>query len=56
MRSLIELLTHTLLSILKLTTKDRWIFGMVAGFIAHARLHKIAIAIKPATILDSTTL
>jgi transposase InsO family protein len=84
MRNLIELLTHILLTFLKLckpggakalvaenialrqqlitlsrkrnkspklTTKDRWIFGMVAGCIAHTRLNKIAIAIKPATIL-----
>ena len=34
-----------------LTTNDRWLFGIVAGCITRARLHKIAIAIKPATIL-----
>lgn len=32
-------------------TQDRWLLGVAAGFIADSRLHKIAIAIKPSTIL-----
>ena len=35
----------------KLNTQDRWIFGIVTGCINRSRLHKVAIAIKPATIL-----
>jgi putative transposase len=34
-----------------LTTKDRFLFGLLARFITQSRLHKIAIAVKPATIL-----
>lgn len=84
MRSLIELATHFLLTLLKLckpggvkaliaenialrqqlitlsrkrnraprlTTQHRWLFGLVTGFITHSRLHKIAIVLKPATLL-----
>jgi len=80
MRSLIELATHILLTLLKLckpggvkalmaenialrrqlitlnrkrnraprlTTQDRWLFGLATGFITHTRLHKIAIILKP---------
>jgi hypothetical protein len=35
----------------QLTTQDRWLFGLVAGLITYARLHKIAIVLKPATLL-----
>ena len=35
----------------QLKTQDRWLFGVVTGFIADSRLHKIAIAIKPSTLL-----
>ncbi len=84
MRSLIELATHILLTLLKLckpggvkalmaenialrqqlitlnrkrnraprlTTQDRWLFGLATGFITHVRLNKIAIILKPTTLL-----
>ena len=35
----------------QLKTQDRWLLGAVTGFIADSRLHKIAIAIKPSTLL-----
>jgi len=35
----------------RLTTQDRWLFGLAAGFITQTRLHKIAIVLKPATLL-----
>ena len=35
----------------KLNTQDRWLFGILASCITRSRLHKIAIAIKPTTIL-----
>lgn len=35
----------------QLKTQDRWLLGVFAGFIADSRLHKIAVAIKPSTIL-----
>jgi len=31
----------------RLTTQDRWLFGLATGFITHTRLHKIAIILKP---------
>jgi len=37
---------------LKLTPSDRIIFGLLAGFIHPKRLAKIAILLKPATILN----
>jgi len=36
-----------------LTTQGRWLFRLIAGFITHNRLQKIAIAIKPATLWNS---
>lgn len=35
----------------KLTASDRFIFGVLAGLIAPPRLRKIAVVIKPATLL-----
>lgn len=35
----------------QLSTKDRLLFGFLASFISHSRLDKIAVVIRPATIL-----
>jgi hypothetical protein len=36
----------------KLGTSDRFIFGLLAHFIHEKRLHKVAVIIRPATILS----
>jgi len=35
----------------RLTTQERWLFGLAVSLISYTRLQKIAIALKPATLL-----